>query len=308
VKTFHTEHGMTRVQVGVTIGIVLLLSFIVAFLWRNADSLRFQGAFARSVKKLQLLQTMSSALLASAEAEKSAVMADTDEASQLFAEQSIQASRNVEEARRALEPLLEGKGQESERFREFTHCWDKLQEIDNEVLSLAVQNTNLKALRLSFGPAADSIKRMEHALTHLMDVVSSSPDAVGLTRLASQAIVGTQNVYALHAPHIAESSTARMEELEGEMQRFEAQITEALQRLQERVEEPGKPLLDAAWASYKDFQKLTADIVTLSRNNSNIRSFALSLGQKRKITAECQDMLTALRETVQQGMAYKATR
>ena len=48
--------------------------------------------------------------------------------------------------------------------------------------------------------------------------------------------------------------------------------------------------------------------MTLSRNNSNIRSFALSLGQKRKMTAECQDMLNALRETVQQGMTYKATR
>lgn len=308
VKTFHAKHGMTRLEVGVTIGVVLLLSLVVAFLWRNADSQWVQGAFARSVKKLQLLQTMSSELLASAEAEKSAVMADTDEDSQSFAEQSFQASRNVEEARRALEPLLERNRQESQRFREFTHCWDKLQEIDKEVLSLAVQNTNLKALRLSFGPAADSIKRMEQALTHLMDMVSSSPDAVGLTRLASQAIVGTLNVYALHAPHIAESSASRMEEMEADMQQFEAQITEAFQRLQKRVEESGKPLLDAAWASYKDFQKLTADIVMLSRDNSNIRSFALSLGQKRKMTAECQDMLTALRETVQQGMAYKATR
>jgi hypothetical protein len=251
---------------------------------------------------------MSSELLASAEAEKSAVMADTDEVSQLFAEQSVQASRNVEEARCALEPLLAGNHQELQGFREFTTCWNKLQEIDKEVLSLAVQNTNLKALRLSFGLAADSIKRMEQSLTHLMDVVTSSPDAVGLTRLASQAIIGALNVYALHAPHIAESSANRMEELEVDMQWFEAQITEALQRLQELVEEPGKPLLEATWTSYKDFQKLTAEIVTLSRNNSNIRSFTLSLGQKRKITGECLDMLTALRETVQLGMSYKATR
>ena len=308
VKTFHAEHGMTRLGVSVSIGVVLLLSLVVTFIWRNADPQWVQGAFARSVKKLQLLQTMSSELLASAEAEKSAVMADTDEDSQSFAAQSIQASRNVEEARRALEPLLVGNHQESQRFREFTHCWDKLQEIDKEVLSLAVQNTNLKALRLSFGPAAEDIKRMEQAINHLMDMVSSLPDAVGLTRLASQAIVGTLNVYGLHAPHIAESNAARMEEMEAEMQRFEAQVTEAFQRLQERVEEPGKPFLDAAWASYKDFQKITADIMTLSRNNSNIRSFALSLGQKRKMTAECQDMLNALRETVQQSMTYKATR
>lgn len=308
VKTVHTEHGMTRLGIGAFIGVVLFLSLFVAFLWKNAESPLVQSTFERSVKKLQLLQTMSSELLASAEAEKSAVMADTDEDSQSFAEQSIQASHKVEEARRALEPLLEGNRQESQWFREFTLCWDKLQEIDKAVLSLAVLNDNLKALRLSFGPAADAIRRMEQSLTHLMDVVSSSPDAVELTRLASQAIVGTLHVYGLHAPHIAESNAARMEEMEAEMQRFEAQVTEAFQRLQERVEEPGKPFLDAAWASYKDFQKITVDIMTLSRNNSNIRSFALSLGQKRKMTAECQDMLNALRETVQQGMTYKATR
>jgi hypothetical protein len=299
---------MTRMQVGATIGVVLLLSLLVTFLWRHEDSQGFQSVFERSVKKLQLLQTMSRELLASAEAEKSAVMADTDEASQSFAEQSIQASHNVEEARRELEPLLGGNRQEAQLLREFTHCWDKLQEIDREVLSLAVQNTNLKALRLSFGPAADAIRRMEQALTHLMEVVSSSSDAVGCTRLASQAIMGALNIYTLHAPHIAESSATHMDEMEAVMQHFDTQVAEALQSLQARVDEPGKPFLDAAWASYKDFQKITADIVALSRQNSNIRSYALSLGQKRKTTAQCQDMLTALQETVQQSMTYKATR
>jgi hypothetical protein len=69
-----------------------------------------------------------------------------------------------------------------------------------------------------------------------------------------------------------------------------------------------KSFLNAAWASYKDFQTLNAAIVELSRRNSNIRSFALSLGQKRKMTAQCQDGLTALQETVRESMSYKTTR
>jgi Four helix bundle sensory module for signal transduction len=308
MKTFHDGHRMTRLRIGVIIGVVWLLVFVVAFLWKNTDPQWLQGAYARSAKKLHLLQTMSNELLASAEAEKSAVMADTDEASKAYADQSLQASLKVEDARRLLEQLLQGNRQESQRFLEFSNCWDKLQEIDKEVLSLAVQNTNLKAFQLSFIPAADAMKRMEQALNHLMDVVSLSPDAVSLTRLSSQAIVGTLNIYALHAPHIAESSAARMDDIEAEMQRLESQVTESFHHLQAQAEEPCKPLLHAAWAAYQDFQKLTAEIVTLSRNNSNIRSFTLSLGQKRNMTAECQDMLTALRETVQQGMSYKATR
>ena len=308
MKTVRAEHTSTGLKVGVTIAVLLLLFLGVTFLWWNADPQGVQGAFARSVKKRELIQLMSRELLASAEAEKSAVMADTDEDSQSFAEQSLQASRKVEEARRAFEPLMDGNRQESQRFGEFTQCWEKLQTIDHEVLSLAVQNTNLKALRLSFGPAADDIKRMEQSLNQFMDVISSAPDALSLTRLASQAMVATLNVYALHAPHIAESNPVRMEEMEKQMHQFDAQVTQALQALQGQKEEVGKQLLDEAWESSKEFQKITAEIVTLSRNNSNIRSFALSLGQKRTMTAECQDMLTALRETVQQGMTYKATR
>jgi hypothetical protein len=99
-----------------------------------------------------------------------------------------------------------------------------------------------------------------------------------------------------------------MDEMEATMQSLDAQVTAALQSLQALVDEPGKPFLEAAGASYKDFQHLNAAIVDLSRQNSNVRSYALSLGQKRKTTARCQDVLTALQETVQESMRYKATR
>jgi hypothetical protein len=308
MKTWHANKGITSIQVGVTIALILLLAFLVVFLVRHEDANWFQSAFERSVQKLQRIQAMSRDLLAAAEAEKSAVMAETDEASQAFAEQSLQASQNVEKARRELEPLLEGKRQEAHLFQEFSRCWAKLQEIDREVLSLAVQNTNLKALRLSFVPAAEAMRSMEEALNHLMDVVSASPDAVEIIRLAATVAMSALNIYTLQAPHIAESTETRMEEMEATMHSLDAQVIDALQRLRVLVDESGKPFLKAAWASYKDFQNINAEIVDLSRQNSNIRSYALSLGQKRKTTAQCQDVLAALQETVQESMRYKATK
>jgi hypothetical protein len=299
---------MTSMQVGVAIAVVVLLSFLVAFLLRHEDRYWLQSVFTQAVKKLQLTQTMHRDLLASAEAEKSAVMADTDEASQAFAEQSRQASHNVEKARREFEPLLGGDSEEVRLFREFSRCWETLQEIDREVLSLAVQNTNLKALRLSFVPAADAMRRMEEALNHLMDVAAASSDAMPITRLAATAVTQALKIYTLQAPHIAESTVNRMEEMEAVMHSLDAQVTEALQSLQALVDESDKPFLDAAGASYKDFQTINAEIVDLSRQNSNIRSYALSLGQKRKTTAQCQDVLAALQETVQKSITSKATR
>jgi Four helix bundle sensory module for signal transduction len=280
----------------------------VTFLLRHEDAHWFQSAFERSVKKLHIMQTMSRDLLASAEAEKSAVMAETDEASQALAEQSIQAAQTVEKARRELEPLLGENRQEARLFQEFSRCWDTLQAIDHEVLSLAVQNTNLKALRLSFIPAAEAVRSMEEALNQLMDVVSSSPAAVHITRLAAKAVMGALNIYTLQAPHIAESTATRMDVMEAVMNSLDTQVTDALHSLQALVDEPGQPFLEAAWAAYKDFQKINTDIVDLSRQNSNIRSYALSLGQKRKTTAQCQDVLAVLQESVEQSMRYKATR
>jgi hypothetical protein len=116
------------------------------------------------------------------------------------------------------------------------------------------------------------------------------------------------HLYTLHAPHIAESTATRMDELEAIMQRLDAQVTSALQGPQAMVDESGQPLLEAARASYTEFQRINAQIIDLSRQNSNIRSFTLSLGQKRTLTAQCQDALAALQEHVQQTMRYKATR
>lgn len=308
MKTLHADTGMTRMQIGVALVVILLLSLLVAFLFRYEGTHGLQSAFERSVQKLQLIQAMSRDLLAAAEAEKSAVMAETDEASQAFAAQSMQASNHVEQTRRSLAPLLRENHQEAHLFREFSQCWDTLQEIDREVLSLAVQNTNLKASRLSFGPAAAAMRSMEEALNHLMEVASPSPAAVPIIRLAAQAVMGALKMYTLQAPHIAESTVTRMEEMEAAMHSLDALVTDALQSLQALVDEPGKPFLETAWAAYKDFQNINTAIVDLSRQNSNVRSYALSLGQKRKTTAQCQDMLAALQETVQQSMRYTATR
>ena len=47
--------------------------------------------------------------------------------------------------------------------------------------------------------------------------------------------------------------------------------------------------------------------MALSRRNSNVRSLALSLGRKRAVTAECDDVLLALQDTLSKH-DFKATR
>ncbi len=50
------------------------------------------------------------------------------------------------------------------------------------------------------------------------------------------------------------------------------------------------------------------EVVMFSRMNTNIKSLYLSLGRKRKVAAQSEDILNFLRDAVQNGRSFKATR
>jgi len=52
---------------------------------------------------------------------------------------------------------------------------------------------------------------------------------------------------------------------------------------------------------------VTAEVIRLSRENTNVKSFELSLGRKRKIAAQCDEILISLQEAVR-SREFKATR
>lgn len=308
MKAIHSNNGITSLQVGIAILLAFILLSILFFFLRRENSNWLETRLERLNKKIGMVQAMRSEVFASAEAEKSAVMADTDEASKEFAEQSLQASQRVEKMRIELGTLIEKNGKESKLLDDLSACWERLQGIDREILSLAVQNTNIKASRLSFVPAAAALRDMEKALEQPMDSAASYPDAAAVIRLASKALTGALNIYALQAPHIAETSDAGMDQIEAKMKRLDEQVQDALSRLDGLVADPGKSLIDEARKSYREFQTTNAEIIGLSRRNSNIRSLAVSLGQKRSTMAQCMDSLNALEEAIRENATFKATK
>jgi hypothetical protein len=56
--------------------------------------------------------------------------------------------------------------------------------------------------------------------------------------------------------------------------------------------------LTVATAALDRFMGVNAEIVALSRRNTNVRSLALSLNEKGKLTAACEDRLRALRDAL----------
>jgi hypothetical protein len=249
-------------------------------------------------RKVDLVERMRYSLAAASEAEKSAVLAVTDQDSQAFADQTRAATAEVERLRTTLgEMLADGAGQrEKEQLAVFSECFADYQRIDRDLLALAVKNTNIKAFALAFGPAAEAAKEAESALARFLARHVVSPQKMLLVAAGAQAAV--LRLETRLAPHIAEQSDQKMDELEALMAKDDREVRAALDNLAAQPALRADPDLATARASYARFSEFRTQILTLSRENTNVRSLAMSLDQKRKAMLMCQDALYALQQEI----------
>ena len=87
-----------------------------------------------------------------------------------------------------------------------------------------------------------------------------------------------------------------------------ASTAEELRDAQYQVAQAEKRWLHRAQKAYQEFQQVNAQIIDLSRRNTNVRSFSASLGREREMTALCLDRLNALEQAVQRKLSPTATR
>lgn len=224
-----------------------------------------------------------------------AVMADTDEASVASAHEAEVATQAVQHDIETLGPMLQELKytDETELLQQFAKQFETYRELDRRILDLAVQNTNLKAQRLSFGPAAEAADAFKAALDA---VTPAHPTASGwsIAALAARAVSAVRDIQALQAPHIANPDDAGMTTIEARMRRSEEDARGALTSLALLVTPESRVHLAAAARALDTFMGVNAQILGLSRQNTNVRSLALSLDEKRALTAPCEESLRAL--------------
>ena len=238
-----------------------------------------------------------------------AVMADTDEASIAFARETEQTTQLVQRDVEALKPVLAGLGysQEARLLEDFQQRFSEFRALDTTILGLTVENTNLKAQRLSFGPAQQAADAFRDALEPITrSVPTQAPWRVAA--LAATAVAAVREIQALQAPHIAEPEDPVMGALEERMMTAEATARAALQAIDGLLPSESRPRLSAATAALDRFMSANAEIIRLSRRNSNVRSLALSLGQKRTLTARCEETLRSLQDALEQRSLNGGTR
>jgi len=279
--------------------VFMALLLVVGWYFRGGMS-STTNALASKANRVDLVGRMQLDLASASEAEKSAVLAITDDDSRSYAAQANAATARVVQEQHDLGALLASGGspREQDLLSQFSKVFDDLQRIDKEVLALAVKNTNLKAYSLLFGPAADTQAQTDAALARVVTKYADSADAKQVLPLAYGARLGVLRIQALLAPHIAEESDAKMDQMEATMTQEEQQIRKDLAGLAGLSRLASDPDLNAATASFVHYSELKARILPLSRENTNVRSLALSLNQKRKAMIVCLDALDALKQEI----------
>ncbi len=261
------------------------------------------GDVNAALEQLSQARQLSADLLVqftkAADAANSAVMADTDDASVAYAHEAEQAKQAVQRDVAALGPLLQGLNysDETQLLQEFVTRFAAYETLDRNILDLAVENTNLKAQRLSFGPAQDAADAFRDALDGLEPSVPSK-DTWRARALVATAVGAVREIQALEAPHIAEPDDAAMARIEKRMTASETAARRALDTLATIVPAGSRPQLATARAAFDQFMTVHAEILALSHRNTNVRSLALSLTQKRALVAGCEERLRALNDAL----------
>jgi hypothetical protein len=236
----------------------------------------------------------------SADASNRAVLAGTDESATAFGQEARASLNTVSTDVTRLRDLLQRLqyGTEQQILTEFDTAFKRYSELDQQLLDLAVQNTNLKAQRLSFGSAAQAADEFALRLKAVLPAAGS--DGWKLRAATADAVAALREIQVLEAPHIAESDDGTMTELEKRMADREKSVRAALGTTASLAAPSSRSNVAAATAALDRFAGVHSELITLSRTNSNVRSLALVFGQLRNLRAACEGHLQALREALNQ--------
>ena len=264
--------GKGRSAIIVGVGIIAALFFFAVIAKYSSNSIPIEDTYKNIAGKKELLSQMRIHLHKSVEMEKSAVMAITDAESQEFADQSLVASAAVEHNLKLLRSFIDTVPLQDEKklVGEFANCWTELGKLDQVILELAVQNTNLKAASLSQEKGGKAIQQFEQALEDIRALSVGSSDEGWVTGRIYQAMTAGLKMYNLHSPHIAEANDEKMDQIEAKMRGEETEVVNSLDALAGIIGEERRDALLQAKTAFSEFLDVTAKVIKLSLEDRKI--------------------------------------
>jgi hypothetical protein len=249
-------------------------------------------AFILDTEKLEVIDQIELAFNKSLDAEKSAVLAPTREASESFAAETRAANAKVTSDLEKLGKIVasENVPKEVEDFANLEEAWKVSKEIDERLLTLDLAGTNLKAVALTSG---EGLLALNNFVDSLSAIAAQTTDPARLRDLSS-ASVSAFRIQILFPAHIASADEAQMRALEQQIGEQIANVDRVMKELQVDTPEPERAEVEGAASSWQRHGRVNAEVLRLSHENTNVRSSELSINEKRRATEAMRNAIEAL--------------
>jgi hypothetical protein len=220
-----------------------------------------------------------------------------------LAREAERSAANIDELVGKLRRFVtaDARPEEIGKLEAFEAAWAEVADVDMRLLALAVANTNLKAVRLSAGDGAAALDRFVDALTEMQNATSD----LEVVRQLSAGAISALRVQSVLLVHIPSADDAEMTDVERRMNEWSESVERILGSLRDKGQ-PSPEMLGRASLAWGEYRKITAEVLRLSRQNTNVISFDVSVHEKRRVTQACLSALSELLTAV--GSVPRATR
>jgi len=226
------------------------------------------------------------------------VLATTDHESREWVLEAQSAAAEIDRLRAELRPLIltDGHRDELEKLEAFDATWADFEDVDTRLFALAIANTNVKAARLAEEEGAAALDRFLDALTTMQEG-TSDPDVIRQLASASVAAVRAQSLLLVHIPTAGDAAMTRLEQ---RIRELNETVDGALAGARGWAHVSPDQLETAARA-WSDYRRMAVEVLRLSRENTNVISFDVSIHEKRHATKDCLAALSALLAAIEAG-------
>jgi methyl-accepting chemotaxis protein len=287
VKNLKLTHKMLVLSV-ILMGSMVVVAYVAVNQLSEVNT-QIRQLVDRTMLKREVLSDLLASFLSSLRAQKNAILAPDDDRSKQYADSSQAIMKDVQTTFDRLKGLVasdHGQGQ-AVAIDALGKSIDAFQKVNNDVLNLAVQNTNVKAKKLLKGDVQRQINILSTIVRKWIGGVSSrpTPSAADLAKLRSlfEIQVALLEMHPILVRHIESSSKEEMAAEEKKLTELQDQIQAGLAS----VSEADSAAQVEARAALAEIKSLEATIIKLSETDSNNRSATMSLGESKAVGDEC---------------------
>lgn len=306
MKTLNNFKIGTKV-VGVLI-IILALSALntgVGIYFLNGMNSRLDGIVDGSAEKIKLAARINRNLVEIGRAEKSIVLANTQEEMDVYSDKIKEYLDEVKERTAKLSKLVDTEGRSN--LDRFDKSFQEYQLLNRQVRDLSRENSTRKAFLLAFGEGREILDQSEVQLDGLVTIIDKKLDAarqsgnIDIYEAATEGVVLIarikQNLLAISRAEknlilakTPESQSEAMDVLKLEMK----DLGERRQKLREMIEDNEKSILDKFVASLEKWLVIHNQVAKLAVANSNQKAFDLSAGKAREAFDQTTNYIVAI--------------